>query len=125
MKKNFGWMQDSKMAAIYVHLSGRNVDSALLKVYGIETDAQKRESVLKPKDCLRCGETNPVTNKFCQNCGLPLDESVISEIVQKDLERREADKIMDRLLQDEEFREMLVRKVDTIKFNRHSKISST
>jgi len=114
MKEHFGWMQDSKMAATYVHLSGRNVDSALLKVYGIETNGQKHESVLKPKDCLRCGETNQVTNKFCQKCGLPLDQTAISEIVQKDLERGEADKVLDSLLQDEEFREMFVRKISQV-----------
>jgi predicted amidophosphoribosyltransferase len=88
------------------------VDSALLKVYGIETDAQKHASVLKPKECLRCGETNQVTNKFCQKCGLPLDQAAISEIVQKDLERREADKVLDSLLADPEFREMFLRKVE-------------
>jgi len=111
MKEHFGWMQDSKMAAIYVHLSGRDVDSALLKVYGIETNGQKQESILKPKDCPRCGETNQVTNKFCQKCGMPLDQKVISEIMQKDLERREADKFLDSLLQDQEFREVLLRKI--------------
>lgn len=36
MKEFFGWQQDSKMAAVYVHLSGRDVDNALLKVYGIK-----------------------------------------------------------------------------------------
>jgi ribosomal protein L37E len=114
MKEHFGWMQDSKMAAIYVHLSGRNVDSALLKVYGIETNGQKQESILKPQDCLRCGERNQVTNKFCQKCGMPLDQAVISDIVQKDLERREADKVLDGLLQDDEFREVLVRKISNL-----------
>jgi len=36
VKKYFGWNQASKMAAIFVHLSGRDVDNVLLKVYGIE-----------------------------------------------------------------------------------------
>jgi len=115
MKEHFGWMQDSKMAATYVHLSGRNVDSALLKVYGIEANGKKQESILKPKECLRCGERNQVTNKFCHKCGMPLDQLAISEIVQKDMERREADKILDSLLQDDEFREMLVRKIGMMK----------
>jgi len=115
MKEYFGWTQDSKMAAVYVHLSGRDVDNALLKVYGIDNGGQKQESVLKPKNCLRCGDTNQATNKYCQKCGMPLDQKVISEIMQKDLERREADKFLDSLLQDEEFREMFVRKINQTK----------
>jgi len=111
MKEYFGWTQDSKMAAIYVHLSGRDVDNALLRVYGIENNGQKQESILKPKDCPRCGERNQVTNKFCQKCGMPLDQKAISEILQKDQKRREADEVLDGLLQDEEFREMLIKKI--------------
>jgi site-specific recombinase XerD len=38
LKEHFGWGQRSKMASIYVHLSGRNVDDALLKLHGIQTD---------------------------------------------------------------------------------------
>lgn len=114
MKEHFGWTQDSKMAAVYVHLSGRDVDNALLKVYGIESNGQKQESLLKPRVCSRCSETNQATNKFCQKCGMPLDQKVISEIVSRDLERREADKVLDSLLQDEEFREMFVKKISQV-----------
>ena len=34
MKEYFGWTQASDTAAVYVHLSGRDVDSALLKLAG-------------------------------------------------------------------------------------------
>ena len=34
MKEHFGWVQGSEMAATYVHLSGRDVDNALLKLQG-------------------------------------------------------------------------------------------
>jgi len=111
MKEYFGWTQASNMAAIYVHLSGRDVDNALLKVYGIENHEQKQESVLKPKDCPRCGETNQETNKYCQKCGMPLDQNVVSEIMQRDADRNEADELMDRLLKDQEFKEIFLRKI--------------
>ena len=114
MKEYFGWAQASNMAAIYVHLSGRDVDNALLKVYGIENHEQKQESLLKPKDCPRCGETNQATNKYCQKCGMLLDQAAISDIVQKDMDRSEADKMLDGLLLDEEFREMFVRKIGIV-----------
>jgi len=111
MKEFFGWQQDSKMAGVYVHLSGKNVDGALLKVYGIETDSQKKESIIKPKICPRCRRSNQMTNNFCSLCGMALDEQTKADILRKDLDRREADKALDGLLQDEEFREMLIKKI--------------
>ncbi|MDP2717386.1 MAG: tyrosine-type recombinase/integrase, partial [Candidatus Micrarchaeota archaeon] len=36
MKEYFGWTQCSDMAATYVHLSGRDVDQSLLKLYHME-----------------------------------------------------------------------------------------
>ncbi len=35
MKEHLGWVQGSEMPSVYVHLSGRDVDSALLKAQGI------------------------------------------------------------------------------------------
>jgi integrase/recombinase XerD len=74
MKEVFGWTQGSEMASIYVHLSGRDVDDALLKVYGVKKDEDKKdESILKPKECPRCGSVNAKTAKFCSKCSLVLD----------------------------------------------------
>ncbi len=115
MKEHFGWVQGSDMASIYVHLSGRDVDKALLKVYGIENAEQKKESVFKSKECARCQLSNQATNKFCSRCGMPLDEEAKIDIFKKDAERNEADKVLDRLLEDQEFRQMFVRKVEFIK----------
>jgi len=103
------------MAAVYVHLSGKNVDEALLKVYGIDIGKEKKESSFKPKECPRCKEVNQSTNKFCSRCGMPLDEETKAEVIRKTIERKEADDIMDRLLEDEEFREMFMRKLLDIK----------
>ncbi|MBD3210268.1 hypothetical protein GF318_02700 [Candidatus Micrarchaeota archaeon] len=36
MKACFGWVQGSDMAGVYVHLSGRDVDKAILGTYGME-----------------------------------------------------------------------------------------
>jgi integrase/recombinase XerD len=115
MKEYFGWVQASKMASIYVHLSGRDVDNAILKVYGMETDEKKEESKLKPINCQRCGESNQATNKYCSMCGFPLDEKTRTEVIQKTIERKDADDIMDRLLEDQEFREVFLKKVEMLK----------
>lgn len=121
MKEHFGWQQDSKMAAVYVHLSGRDVDKALLKVYGIENNDEKKESIFKPKECSRCQQVNQATNRFCSRCGMPLDEESKADILRKSLDRKEADDIMDRLLEDQEFREMFLRKIEMAKLNNQKK----
>jgi site-specific recombinase XerD len=46
MKEFFGWTQSSNMASVYVHLSGRDVDNALLKVYGLKKEEDKPEKVM-------------------------------------------------------------------------------
>ncbi len=115
MKEHFGWTQDSKMAAVYVHLSGRDVDKALLKVYGIESAEQKKESIFKPKECARCRLSNQATNRFCSRCGLPLDEEAKAEVMRKDMEREKADQVLDKLIEDREFREMFVQKLQNFK----------
>ncbi len=99
MKKYFGWVQASDMASIYVHLSGRDVDNAILKVYGLsQNNNGKEETPLKPKGCPGCDETNPATNKFCFKCGMPLDKETIVNLVEKDLQRKEADNLLDALI---------------------------
>ena len=115
MKEYFGWMQDSKMAAVYVHLSGRDVDNALLKVYGINNNNEKKESIFKPKECSRCQQVNQATNRFCSRCVMPLDEESRAELIRKSMVRKEADKVLDSLLEDQEFREMFLRKIEMVK----------
>jgi integrase/recombinase XerD len=53
MKEYLGWVGDSKMAATYVHLSGRNVDNALFKLNGIKTEDEinDEERPLKASEC--------------------------------------------------------------------------
>jgi len=111
MKEYFGWIQASKMASIYVHLSGRDVDNAILNVYGIKSKEEDKETLLKPKNCRRCGESNQATNKFCAKCGLALDEEARIEVIRKTIERKEADDIMDYLVDDPEFRKIFLRKI--------------
>jgi len=73
MKEFFGWVQSSKMASVYVHLSGRNVDNALLQIHGLAKEEGRKETVLKLKKCPRCQDTNDPTSQFCKKCGSPLD----------------------------------------------------
>lgn len=112
MNEVFGWVQGSNMPSVYVHLSGRDVDNALLLTYGIAADTKESsESKLKPKTCPRCNVQNPPGYKFCSRCGTVLDEKAALDLAKKSLERSQADEIMDKLLEDQEFRNMLRRKL--------------
>jgi hypothetical protein len=73
------------MAAIYVHLSGRDVDNALLRMHGIVTEDTK-DVQMSPKQCTRCSTMNSPTTKFCSKCGLALDIKAALEIEEKSSE---------------------------------------
>jgi integrase/recombinase XerD len=55
MNEYLGWIPGSRMPAVYVHLSGRNVDNALFKLKGIKTEKEvnQEERPLKPLQCRR------------------------------------------------------------------------
>lgn len=48
MNEIFGWNQGSDMPSIYVHLSGRDVDDAILGVYGLKKTEEDKPS-LRPR----------------------------------------------------------------------------
>jgi hypothetical protein len=118
MKEFFGWVQASDMASIYVHLSGRDVDNALLKVYGIRNEEEKQESQIKPKTCPRCQEINQFTNVFCNKCGMMLDEDQYSHKIKNDLDRDRAETILNDVLADEDFKKLLIQKLQDANFQR-------
>jgi integrase len=90
MKEYFGWTQGSKMASIYVHLSGRDVDKAILEAYGIKkNDEQELKS--KMMNCLRCQEKNDSLSLFCKRCGTPLTLETAIEILPK-IEEKQKEK---------------------------------
>ncbi len=84
MKEFFGWTQSSDMASVYVHLSGREVDKALLRIYGIEKERGEEEIKLKPRKCPRCKSVNDISAKYCQNCGGILDEKEAFEMAKRE-----------------------------------------
>jgi len=73
-----GWKLGSPMASRYVHWSGRDLTPAVLSVYGIKTEEQAKESLLKPQTCPRCKRLGIEVAlapdlKRCPKCGLILD----------------------------------------------------
>jgi len=80
MKEYFGWRQDSNMAAVYVHLSGRDVDAALLRASGIPAEEELKAEKFGLVTCQRCGESNSLGSGFCKKCGSPLSLAVALEV---------------------------------------------
>lgn len=107
MNEYFGWQQGSKMPAIYVHLSGRNIDEKILEMKGLKKPDKKAEETAV-KQCSRCGHVNPPTGKYCMKCALPLDLKAALEVEDR---RKRKDKLMSQLLEDPEMQEVMVRKI--------------
>jgi len=116
MNEYFGWVQGSNMPSIYVHLSGRDVDHALLKLNNVVVADEGKESAkgFSLRVCPRCSLNNPPANRFCSRCGIVLDEKAALDLVTSHAERKQADGIMDKLLKDSEFRGILERKLEEL-----------
>ncbi len=107
LKTFAGWTQDSRMAAVYVHLSGRDAERAILRVYGIERaeeEERERAQPLKPEVCPSCGYVNPAEAEFCLRCGYPLSERAREEALKR---KERLEELLARLLSDPKFKEAL------------------
>jgi site-specific recombinase XerD/ribosomal protein S27AE len=107
MNQVFGWKQGSDMPSVYVHLSGRDLDDAILGVYGLKKVDEEKPKLV-PRICPRCSMSNAYDAKFCSRCGLALDVKASAELEEA---RSKTDAIMDVLMKDKEFRELLMRKM--------------
>ncbi len=103
MKEYFGWTRDSKMPAVYVHLSGRDVDDALLDFYKLK---KKEEEKNRPKRCPVCGELNSPGAELCWRCYRPLDgmetasvKDLIKELIAMELSGERDEKKLLELLE--------------------------
>ena len=81
MKEYFGWTQNSDMPQTYIHLSGKDIDREIMKIYGLEEEKEEN----KKKKCPRCLKNYKGSEKFCPRCGAPLDQ----ETAMKTQEARE------------------------------------
>lgn len=76
LKVFFGWTGDSRMASTYVHLSGRDIDNAVMKAHGREIPETEARSKLATVECPRCHESNATTSGYCTRCGAAMDVGV-------------------------------------------------
>ena len=108
MKEYFGWVQGSDMAGVYVHLSGRDVDNAILGVYGMKTDEKKEMDRFRPQVCPRCSFTGSPGSKLCVRCGYAFSVDVA---MQKEAEATKQAGIMSQLMKDPELKELMLKKI--------------
>jgi len=120
MKQHFGWVQASDMASVYVHLSGRDVDSALLKLHGITVNGEEKQefTVLL---CPRCKSKNSPSSKFCNACGLCLDARTAMEI---DETREKVDRLMNELIKNPNVVDALLNGIEKLRDAPHTDLSS-
>jgi integrase/recombinase XerD len=112
MKEHFGWARGSDMPSVYVHLSGRDVDSALLKAHGITPNQENKPKMeLTSTTCPRCKQKAGPETQFCPSCGMVLNLRAALIIEE---ERAKADQIMDMLMKDDDVRRIITRKISEL-----------
>ncbi len=113
LKEYFGWTQSSDMAARYVHLSGRDVDTAIMKLYGIKVEESEEEMKLRQVKCPRCKEENPSNFSLCKRCGAALNPRIAMDMGEN--RQGMALQIMHDILKD--FQKLQAKGIDLQQFN--------
>ncbi len=71
---------NSKMFQTYAHLTGSDIDSELLQVYGISANVRKgKDSRLEPRQCAHCQTINSPIANYCVVCGHSFTEEAENE----------------------------------------------
>jgi integrase/ribosomal protein L40E len=107
LRKAAGWVADSRMPGVYLHLSGADVEEARLKSRGLLPEKQERRK-LQARKCPRCEAMNKPDAKFCMKCGLVLDREVALKLQERE---EKAGAVLEKLLEDSEFKEFMKEKL--------------
>lgn len=105
LKVLFGWTGDSRMVSTYVHMSGRDIDDAVLQAYG-RKPKEELEPKLTVKVCPRCRYENGMDFLHCQRCGAPLDVGTVMRETKATESTKEA---MLEMLKDPEFQKDMLK----------------
>lgn len=98
------------MPSTYVHLSGRDVDKALLRIHGMVEEKDEDGFIA----CPRCEKQAKEGSKFCLECGMPLDLGSALKIEEERGEFEQKKSKLMRVLEDPEVRELLAKKMAKI-----------
>ncbi|MCW4008938.1 MAG: site-specific integrase, partial [Candidatus Bathyarchaeota archaeon] len=103
LERYAGWVHGSKMAARYVHFSARDLEDAVLELYG-KKPVGEASGVVSMVKCSRCGRESPAGMVYCGFCGLALDRQFAL-----DLEKQKEDEIAELKQQYRQIQEMLAK----------------
>lgn len=77
LRQYAGWSARSAMAAVYVHLSSRDIDDKILKVDGVVQEEEPAPDPMKPQICPRCSRQNAPDALLCDRCAMALSDKSI------------------------------------------------
>jgi integrase/ribosomal protein L40E len=90
LKTFYGWTPSSRMPEVYISLSGKNIDSAVMKANGVKAEETVQETKLIPKICPKCRTPNGTDIIYCGRCGSALDITTALEMQNKETSMKQA-----------------------------------
>jgi site-specific recombinase XerD len=76
MNTYFGWVQGSTMPALYVHISGKDLDDDILRMNGLKPGQPVLPFKPQVRMCPRCKEVNSPNALYCCKCAEIVDPSL-------------------------------------------------
>jgi len=84
LRQYAGWSKGSTMAAVYVHLSSRDIDDKILTTDGVIQEEEPAPDPMAPRICPRCDTQNSPDTLYCKRCSLILDEALAQKMIALD-----------------------------------------
>lgn len=82
VKRISGHTPTSKHFEVYLHMSNKDVDDAVLRSNGLLRDEDERRKELEqPIRCWSCGTLNSIDAKICESCNFSLDFSSLGPVI--------------------------------------------
>lgn len=91
---------NTAMFQTYAHLTGQDIDSEILRSYGIASTKKKEELRLEPRQCQHCQTINSPTSRYCATCGQSLSEEAGASVEKVKSEIASDPEIMKALFED-------------------------
>ncbi len=76
MNAYFGWVQGSEMPAMYVHISGKDLDEDILRINGLKPGEKPIPYKPQVRACPRCREINSPDALYCCKCAEIVDPTL-------------------------------------------------
>ena len=111
LNERYGWVHGSKMTGVYVHMSGKQLDDAILRIHG--KAPEEEQDKLDKKSCPRCDKEHDISTKYCGDCGMPLDLEIAMNLENKREEFEDKIAPIMEVLKDPEVQKLIANKMTT------------